>query len=145
MNDNLKDIQLVDLRFSTSLGILDIIRSLMGRICEQLEFDEDSSYWIWLATQEALNNAIKHGNKMNKEKSVHLMLSALNGEFKISVKDEGEGFDQSKIPDPTSPENLLKTSGRGLFFMKNFMDHVEIQTQNGTSVTLTKKLQGSPS
>ncbi|MCB1052380.1 MAG: ATP-binding protein [Acidobacteria bacterium] len=141
----LKDIKFVDLRFSTSLGILDIIKSLMGRICEQMEFDEDSSYWIWLATQEALNNAIKHGNKMDKNKFVHLVLSTLDDEFTISVQDEGEGFDQSSIPDPTAPENLLKTSGRGLFFMRNFMDRVEIQINQGTKVTLTKKIKGSPS
>ena len=141
----LKDIKFVDLRFSTSLGILDIIKSLMGRICEQMEFDEDSSYWIWLATQEALNNAIKHGNKMDKNKFVHLVLSTLDDEFTISVQDEGEGFDQSSIPDPTAPENLLKTSGRGLFFMRNFMDRVEIQINQGTKVTLNKKIKGSPS
>ena len=141
--NSIKDIQFVDLRFGTSLGILDIIQTLTGRVCEQMDFDEDTSYWIWLATQEALNNAIKHGNKMDQDKFVHLLMQAKDGEFVISIKDEGEGFDHTKIPDPTAKENLLKTSGRGLFYMRNFMDRVEYSVQDGTKVTLTKKIRGT--
>ena len=142
MSQNLKDIHYVDLKFGTSLGILDIIQSLTSRICEQMNFDEDTTYWIWLATQEAINNAIKHGNKMDQDKFVHLMMMSKGDEFQISVKDEGEGFDHTTIPDPTKPENLLKTNGRGLFYMRNFMDRVEYTNNQGTKVTLTKKIRG---
>ncbi|MCB1044991.1 MAG: ATP-binding protein [Acidobacteria bacterium] len=142
---NHTDIVYVEMRFSTSLAILDLIQPITDRICGQLGYDEDTRYWIWLATQEALNNAIEHGNKMDDNKKVHLWITTENGEFRIAVKDEGEGFDMSKIPDPTKPENLLKTSGRGLFYMKSFMDRVEYINENGTTVTMIKRLQEQPS
>ena len=133
------DISLVEMRFSSSLAILDLIQPITNRVCAQLDFDEDCQYWIWLATQEALNNAIKHGNKMDSQKFVHFFMSIENSEFKIIVKDEGEGFDYKNLPDPTNPDNLLKTSGRGIFYMKSFMDRVEYDTDKGTTVTLVKK------
>jgi len=135
-----KDISLVDIRFNSTLSILDLIQPITDKVCEQLGFDEDSRYWIWLATQEALNNAIKHGNKMDESKNVHFAVEVKNKEFKITVKDEGEGFDLNQVPDPTKPENLLKTSGRGIFYIKSFMDHVEYNVQEGTTVTMIKRL-----
>jgi len=135
-----KNINYIELTFNTNLSILDLIQPIADRICEQVGFDEDSKYWIWLSIQEALNNAIKHGNKMNAEKKVTLIISVKNREFKIEVGDEGEGFDFSLVPDPTKTENLLKTSGRGLFYMKSFMDRVECSSKNGTKLTLVKKL-----
>ncbi len=135
------DIVYVEMQFSTSLAILDLIQPITNRICEQLGYDSDAQYWIWLATQEALNNAIEHGNKMDTNKKVQLKVTVDAGEFRITVKDEGDGFDLSKVPDPTKPENILKTSGRGLFYMKSFMDQVEYTTENGTTVTMIKRLQ----
>lgn len=134
-----KDITLFKIRFNSSLAILDLIQPITNKVCEQLGIDEDGQYWIWLATQEALNNAIKHGNKMDPEKMVEFSTIVDDNEFRLIVKDEGEGFDLSQVPDPTKSENLLKTSGRGIFYMKSFMDHVEYKTDSGTQVTLVKR------
>lgn len=134
-----RDIILFDIRFNSSLSIIDLIQPITNKVCEQLGFDEDGQYWIWLATQEALNNAIEHGNKLDPSKMVEFSAKVSDGEFRLSVCDEGEGFDLSKVPDPTKPENLLKTSGRGIFYMKSFMDRVEYNTDNGTRVTLIKR------
>lgn len=134
-----KNINLVEIRFNSSLAILELMQPITNKICGQLGFDEDTTYWVWLATQEALNNAIKHGNKMDEKKMVDFSIRIENGEFRIMIKDEGEGFDVNSIPDPTKPENLLKTSGRGIFYMKSFMDHVEYNSENGTRVTMIKR------
>ena len=139
MSQDFKDLNLVDIRFNSTLGILELIQPITNKICEQLGFDEDAQYWVWLATQEALNNAIKHGNKMDHRKMVHFSICVENNEFQIVVKDEGEGFDLAKVPDPTHPDNLLKPSGRGIFYIKSFMDRVEYNTENGTTVTMIKQ------
>ncbi len=138
MSDQFNELTLVEIRFNSTLAILDLIQPITDKVCDQLGFDEDTRYWIWLATQEALNNAIKHGNKMDGAKKVDFAIQLENNEFRIVIKDEGDGFDLSKVPDPTNPENLLKTSGRGIFYMKSFMDHVEYNTDQGTRVTMTK-------
>ena len=138
MSDQFPGLNLVEIRFNSSLAILDFLQPITNKICDQLGFDEDAQYWIWLATQEALNNAIKHGNKMDENKKVHFSIQVENDNFRIIVKDEGKGFDLSNIPDPTKPENLLKTSGRGIFYMRSFMDHVEYNSENGTTVTMIK-------
>ncbi|CAM2064791.1 ATP-binding protein [Sulfidibacter corallicola] len=134
-----REITLVEIRFNSSLSILDMIQPITNKVCDQLGFDEDSQYWIWLATQEALNNAIKHGNKFDPNKKVLFGLQVDQGEFRIVVQDEGEGFNVQEVPDPTRKENLLKTSGRGIFYMRSFMDRVEYNTENGTKVTLVKR------
>ena len=139
MNNSFKDLNLVQIRFNSSLAILDLMQPITNKICDQLGFDEDTRYWIWLATQEALNNAIKHGNQMDERKMVDFSVKIENDEFRIIIKDEGKGFDVTSVPDPTKPENLLKTSGRGIFYMKSFMDHVEYNAENGTQVTMIKR------
>ncbi|CAM2005729.1 ATP-binding protein [Acanthopleuribacter pedis] len=136
-----REITLVEIRFNSSLAILDMIQPITNKVCDQLGFDEDSQYWIWLATQEALNNAIKHGNKFDPNKKVLFGLQVDGGEFRIIIQDEGEGFVVDEVPDPTRKENLLKTSGRGIFYMRSFMDRVEYNTDKGTKVTLVKRHQ----
>jgi len=129
----------IKLSFSTSLAILDLIQPITNRIGEQMGLEEDTRYWVWLATQEALNNAVRHGNKMNAKKTVFFSIKMHPDSIMIKVKDQGEGFDPKSIPDPTNQDNLLKSSGRGLFYMHKFMDEVKINTDNGTEVTLIKR------
>jgi serine/threonine-protein kinase RsbW len=80
---------------------------------------------IDLAIRESVANAVKHGNKFAEEKTVDLTLARTPEGFEITVRDYGEGFAIDEIPDPTNPENLLKTNGRGILFMRSFMDVVE--------------------
>jgi len=95
-----------------------------------------------MAVREAVTNAVLHGNKLDEAKVVDLKLSNSPEAFEIIVHDQGRGFDPREIPDPTKEENLLKTSGRGIFFMRNFMDTVDwsADPKGGTTVRMMKKL-----
>jgi serine/threonine-protein kinase RsbW len=86
---------------------------------------------IDLAIRESVANAVKHGNKFAEEKTVDLTLARTEEGFEITVRDYGTGFAIDEIPDPTNPENLLKASGRGILFMRSFMDVVEWYNHEG--------------
>lgn len=101
------------------------VESLIDRVCEAYKLDEDNYGNILIAVTEAVNNAIVHGNKNDKDLLVKISL-AENGEtFCFSVIDAGPGFDFGNLPDPTAPENIEKENGRGIFLMKNLADEVE--------------------
>ena len=96
---------------------------------------------LLLSVTEATTNAIIHGNKCNINKKVMINVFVEGREIIIKVKDEGEGFDPSKIPDPTEPQNLLKDSGRGVYLMKVYMDDLKYNvTPEGTEIILILKL-----
>jgi serine/threonine-protein kinase RsbW len=82
-----------------------------------------------------------HGNKEDEAKTIEVTLNCLGRELEIEVRDQGEGFDPTSIPDPTDPANILKTSGRGIFLMRTFMDEVQwsMRPEGGTTVRMTKK------
>ncbi len=103
-------------------------------------FGNDALFGIDMAVREALANAVKHGNKLDETKVVEITLVNLGNGMEIVIRDFGEGFDVSEVPDPTNPENLLKASGRGILFMHNFVDKVEWRshTEGGTIVKMTK-------
>ncbi|MBS1797545.1 MAG: ATP-binding protein [Acidobacteria bacterium] len=100
-------------------------------------FGDDALFGIDMAVREALANAVKHGNKLDEAKSVEIGLIDTGSGMEIVIRDHGEGFDVSLVPDPTNPENLLKASGRGILFMHNFVDKVE-WAEGGTVVKMTK-------
>jgi serine/threonine-protein kinase RsbW len=102
---------------------------------------EEAAFGIDMAVREAITNAMVHGNKEDEAKTVELTLNCLGRELEIEVKDQGEGFDPASIPDPTDPANILKTSGRGIFLMRTFMDEVQwsMRPDGGTAVRMTKK------
>lgn len=97
---------------------------------------------IDMAVRESVANAVKHGNKFDETKNVQITFSTLADVFEMTVRDFGPGFAVDEIPDPTNPENLLKASGRGILFMRAFMDKVEWfnASGGGTIVKMTKKL-----
>ena len=100
---------------------------------------------IDLAVRESVANAVKHGNKFDESKIVEIRLLKDEAAFEMSVRDHGAGFDPEEIPDPTNPENLLKASGRGILFMRAFMDEVEwVNAEGGgTIVRMVKKTTDS--
>jgi len=111
------------------------IEELIDTICENCHITEDNYGNILIALTEAVNNAIVHGNKYDKTKNVNLSLEASDREVCFIVKDEGDGFDETLVPDPTLPENLDKLSGRGVFLMNSLADEVSFE-ENGTLVRL---------
>ncbi|MGI9035110.1 MAG: ATP-binding protein [Pyrinomonadaceae bacterium] len=103
-------------------------------------FDENALYAIDMAMREATANAVKHGNKFDATKNVSITFENLPEGFEITVRDFGAGFAVEDIPDPTNPENLLKANGRGILFMRNFMEEVEWENHpnGGTIVKMMK-------
>ncbi|MEP6787846.1 MAG: ATP-binding protein [Acidobacteriota bacterium] len=104
-------------------------------------FADEVIFAIDLAIRESVANAVKHGNKFDEEKKVKVTFSDLAEGFEITVRDYGTGFAIEDIPDPTNPENLLKTNGRGILFMRSFMDEVEWENpaDGGLMVKMLKK------
>jgi serine/threonine-protein kinase RsbW len=113
-----------------------MIESFIDNAKERFELDDDIYGNIMIAVTEAVNNAIKHGNAGDRKKNVHLSLSLDESLIKFIVKDEGGGFDYHNLPDPTSPENLEKVGGRGIFLMKHLSDQVEFK-ERGRVVELS--------
>jgi serine/threonine-protein kinase RsbW len=102
-----------------------MIESFIDNARDRFQLDDDIYGNIMIAITEAVNNAIKHGNRSDSSKNVSLSLSLEERLIKFRVQDEGLGFDYQNLPDPTSPENLEKPGGRGIFLMKHLSDEVE--------------------
>jgi serine/threonine-protein kinase RsbW len=133
----------VSYTLDSTLESVDSAEQTASRIAAESGFDEDVVMQISMAVREAAVNAVLHGNAYDPEKKVKLDFERTGNDLVITIRDQGKGMDLSKIPNPLAPENLLKTSGRGLFLMRSFMDAVEIRpTQTGTELKLIKHVHG---
>lgn len=105
-------------------------------------FGDDVVSAIDLAVRESVANAVKHGNKFDETKEVEVTFAKVDDGLQITVRDFGAGFSIDEIPDPTNPENLLKVNGRGILFMRSFMDEVEWSNAagGGMMVTMLKRI-----
>ncbi len=101
-----------------------IIESFIDNARDKFSLDDDIYGNIMIAVTESVNNAIIHGNGCDKSKNVSLSLTLNENILKFVVEDEGQGFDYTTLPDPTSPQNIDKPSGRGIFLMKHLCDEV---------------------
>ena len=111
-------------------------REVLGRL-EALGYDEDHRFAVRLAFEEALVNAMKHGNRMDPSCQVRLAYRVSPERVEIRITDEGKGFDSAAVPDPTADENLNKPCGRGIMLMRSYMDEVSY-TSAGREVRLVK-------
>jgi len=125
---------------------IELVQVVLRDSLERLGVDEDTRHWVDVAVREAVANAIKHGNAQDPGKQVHVDLFREGDDVVIRVEDEGIGFDPEQLGNPLAPENLLKPNGRGIFYMKSFMDdiHYGPRPGGGTIVTLRKKVAGPP-
>lgn len=136
----------VRLQFCSAFDMLDFVQVVSDHLCRRLGFDEDSMHWVGVAVRESVINAIKHGNQNDRSKLVHVEFTSSSspepGELSVRIRDEGDGFDPDSLADPLAPENMLKSSGRGIFLMRNFMDDVELRRapEGGMEVLMVKKL-----
>jgi len=105
------------------------------------QYSERDIFSIKLALEEALVNAIKHGNQLDKQKKVHIHYKVTSSRFDVRITDEGGGFDPGDVPDPTAVENLERPSGRGLMLMRHYMNEV-CYNDNGTTVVMSKNRLG---
>lgn len=113
----------------SKLESLSQIEKFVDNLCEQYAICEDDYGNILIAITEAVNNAITHGNRLNCDKIVSLNILGNPQEIEFVVEDEGEGFDYTKVPDPTLPENINKLSGRGIFLMRNLADDISFENE----------------
>jgi len=126
----------------TSLDVVDHAEEMVLEEARALGFDEDEQHRIGIAVRECLVNAVVHGNCYNTRKKIHLKIERSPERLTISIVDEGDHFDMSKVPDPLSTENLMRDSGRGLLLMQAFMDEFQVRPcePRGTEVKLVKYL-----
>jgi serine/threonine-protein kinase RsbW len=105
-------------------------------------FEEHEAFAIKMAVEEALVNAIKHGNQMDLDKQVRVAGSLRPDKFHVRITDEGPGFNPEDVPDPTAPENLERPCGRGLLLIRYYMSDVAFQ-DNGRTIVMHKLRNGS--
>jgi serine/threonine-protein kinase RsbW len=136
----------VKLQVHSNFDTLDFVQMVSDRMAHLGGLDEDAVHWIGVAVRESVINAIKHGNREDPQKLVTVEFTfapvSEPSELVVRILDQGAGFDPQEIADPLAPENLLKSSGRGIFFMRSFMDDVTLRrgTEGGMEVRMVKKL-----
>ena len=113
----------------------------MASFAQTCGVGDEAAFGLDIAVREAVTNAIVHANKEDETKSIEVSLNCAGRALEIEVKDQGEGFDPASVPDPTAPANLLKTSGRGIFLIRNFMDEVQwsARPEGGTTLHMVKR------
>ncbi|MBX9850755.1 MAG: ATP-binding protein [Cytophagaceae bacterium] len=109
-----------------------IIESFIDNVKDRFKIDDDIYGNIMVAVTESVNNAIRHGNKLDKNKNVTLTVNCEENKLSFLIEDEGPGFNYDTLPDPTAPENLDKLGGRGIFLMRHLSDEVNFYNEGRT-------------
>jgi serine/threonine-protein kinase RsbW len=136
----------IRIEFGSAFDMLDFVQVVSDYVGRLAGLDDDSLHWVSVAVRESVVNAIKHGNQHDLSKRVAVEFTQVPAsdpaELVIRVEDEGEGFDPDSIADPLAPENLLKSSGRGIFLIRSFMDDVEVKRRatRGMEVRMVKRV-----
>jgi serine/threonine-protein kinase RsbW len=128
-----------DIIISSKIENLRTVEKTIDDIAAEYNISSELYGNILIAILEGVNNAVTHGNKEDASKNVSIHLSLDEETFKVSIQDEGPGFDYKNVPDPTAPENLENINGRGIFLMDKLSDKIEF-FENGKKVELTFKL-----
>jgi len=124
------------IEFGSDTKNINIVEKLIDDLSNQHDLHSDIYGKLLLAVVEGVNNAIVHGNKLNKEKIVKIEYLIDSDKVQFIIIDEGNGFDYTNIPDPTKPENIEKTHGRGIFLMHHLADKIEFENE-GSIVKMT--------
>ena len=136
----------VRLEFNSAFDMLDFVQVVCDHVGKMAGLDEDELHWVSVAVRESVVNAINHGNKNDQTKKVTVDFCPVPptnaDELVIRIEDQGEGFVPEEVADPLAPENILKSSGRGIFLIRNFMDETVLKkVQGGMEIRMVKKLQ----
>jgi serine/threonine-protein kinase RsbW len=132
----------VRLDIASRFEMLEMVQTVLQHLSGLVGFDDEVSHYVSVAVRESVVNAIKHGNAMDESKRVWVEFLLEPRALEVQVRDEGTGFDPASVPDPVAPENLLKAYGRGIFFMRSFMDEVSYSfpRTGGTVVRMVKRV-----
>ncbi|HUG52644.1 MAG TPA: ATP-binding protein [Vicinamibacteria bacterium] len=131
----------VKLDIASRFEMLDMVQTVLTHLAGMLQFEEDAVHYMSVAVRESVVNAIKHGNQLDESKRVAIVFTMHPSALEVKVQDQGGGFDPASVPDPVAEENLLKAYGRGIFFMRSFMDEVSYSfpAKGGTVVRMLKR------
>jgi serine/threonine-protein kinase RsbW len=135
----------VRLDIHSTVEMVDVVQAVGEHLGRMAGLDDEALHWVAVAVRESVINAIKHGNGGDEQKQVHVDFTPLDVAaprgIAIRVRDEGPGFDPEALPDPLAPENLLKSSGRGIFLIRSFMDEVALQraAEGGMEIVMVKR------
>jgi len=127
------------LNIPSEIGNLRLVEKAIDELSLELDLSDEVYGNVLVATMEATNNAIIHGNNSDPKKSVKIEILLDNKQLKVHIEDQGRGFDFSSVPDPTSPENLERINGRGIFLMERLSDEI-LYREDGRIVELKFKL-----
>jgi serine/threonine-protein kinase RsbW len=136
----------VCLEFHSTYEMLDFVQVASDHLGRLSGLDDEALHWVGVAVRESVINAIKHGNRGDEGKHVHVEFTPIDGTrpsgIRIRVRDEGPGFDPDALPDPLAPENMLKSSGRGIFLIRSFMDELVLRRapEGGMEVVMVKRV-----
>lgn len=134
---------MVEVTIASELAEARRIQTLIEEALQALAYTEHDIFGIRLALEEALVNAIKHGNQMDQDKRVIVAYNVTDERFDVLITDEGQGFNPDDVPDPTDPANIERPCGRGLLLMRGFMTEVEYHGK-GNTVRMSKIKNGQP-
>lgn len=129
-------ISTIKIEIPSLLENIRMIESFIDNTKEEYNLDDGIYGNIMIAVTESVNNAIRHGNKLDPNKNVKLCLQLNDNQITFLIEDEGPGFDYNNLPDPTAPENIEKPGGRGIFLMRHLADEVNFK-ENGKLVELS--------
>lgn len=131
----------IELTIESRYEFVELVGAATKSLTDMVGFDEDTANWVELSVRESVINAIKHGNGLSPDKNVEVKFVLESEALIVYVRDRGEGFDPTQLPDPLDPDNLLNPNGRGIFYMKTFMDEVDYSShpQGGTVVRMIKR------
>jgi serine/threonine-protein kinase RsbW len=134
--------QHLEVTLQTQVESVNLAEEMCLRVAEAAGFGEDDCYRIGMSVREGVINAFHYGNQERPDKKIHLAVDLTDEKMIIHVLDEGKGFDLASVPNPLAEENLLSTSGRGIFLMRSFMDEFNVQTgrTGGAEIVMSKIL-----
>ena len=132
----------IEISIGSALEYLDLIQTLTDCITKFMSLEGDTAHWVGMSVRESVTNAIQHGNKLDQSKRVDIKFEIEPDSLAITVRDQGAGFKIDDLPNPLDPENLLKPSGRGIFYIRSFMDEVEFRSlpRGGMEVRMVKRV-----
>lgn len=139
--------QRIEVTLETLLESVDLAESIVMRVAEASGFEEDDVHKIGMAVREGVINAYNYGNQHERHKKIHLTVELQPDYMVVHVIDQGKGFELTEVPDPLAEENLLRTSGRGIFLMRAFMDDLSVRQrpEGGAELIMVKKLPNTGS
>jgi serine/threonine-protein kinase RsbW len=130
--------EMIEFELPSSISLMHTVLGYLMKRVEKLGVVNAEQSNLFVALDEAFVNAVKHGNKFDAKKLVRIAAEVSKKEAKFTIEDEGDGFDVNSIPDPLDPQNLFKTSGRGVLFIYNIMDEVKYNDR-GNRLTMVKR------